>query len=121
MEISAQDAFEILFFESVARRDRQSVIALEMLGGLYSKHNMARQALRIDRRLARLCPDEPRIFYNLACSLSLLGRRKQAVEQLSRAIGLGYRDWDWLREDPDLESLRGYREFEELVVRAAAE
>jgi len=115
MQIAAQDAFDIRFFEAVARRNRKDVEALELLGGLYSKYGMASQSLRIDRRLGRLLPDNARIQYNLACSLSLVGRKRESVEILSRAFDLGYDDFTWMLQDPDLEPLRGYPKYEELV------
>jgi Flp pilus assembly protein TadD len=115
MEISSQDAFEILFYENVVRRDRSSNEALELLGGLYSKYGMSKQALRIDRRLARLLPHDPRIRYNFACSLAILGRKREAVLELGQAIALGYDDWDWMKQDPDLELLKGFHLYDALL------
>lgn len=115
MEISPQDAFDILFYENVSRRDRKDTATLELLAGLYSKYGMIKQSLRIDRRLARLLPEDPRVRYNLACSLSLMGRKKHAVQTLREAIELGYEDWAWLSQDPDLEPLRGYAAFDEII------
>ena len=117
MEIDAQDAFDINFYENVLRRDPKNKEVLELLGSLYSKYDMARQALRIDRRLIRVLPEDARIRYNLACSLSLLGRRHDAVEALKEAIDLGYDDMGWLRQDPDLNGLKGYWEFDELLAK----
>jgi len=115
MQIDAQDAFDIRFFEAVANRNRKDIDALELLGGLYSKYGMANQSLRIDRRLARIQPENARIQYNLACSLCLLDRKRDAVKALERAFDLGYDDFTWMLQDPDLERLRGFAEFEELI------
>ncbi|MDG2256793.1 MAG: hypothetical protein P8L49_17765 [Opitutaceae bacterium] len=115
MEIDAQDAFDIKFFENALKRDPKSHEILELLGSLYSKYDMARQALRIDRCLARIHPEDPRIHYNLACSLSLLGRKREAVATLSRAIELGYDDMPWLLQDPDLLPLNNHSAFKSLV------
>jgi len=115
MKFEDDDAFEIRFFEGVARRNPKDVDALELLGGLYSKYDMNKQTLRIDRRLARLLPRDARVRYNLACSLSLLGRKRDAVESLQHAFELGYDDLDWMLRDPDLKTLRGYPRFEGLV------
>ena len=115
MEIDAQDAFDINFFENVLKRDPKNRESLELLGSLYSKYEMARQALRIDRRLLRILPNDARIRYNFACSLSLLGRKRDAVASLKNAIDLGYDDMDWLLQDPDLNGLKGYSEFESLI------
>ena len=51
MEIDAQDAFEINFFENLLKKDSKNPETLELLGGLYSKYEMANQALRIDRTM----------------------------------------------------------------------
>ncbi len=115
MEIDAQDAFDINFFENALKRSPSDLQILELLGGLYSKYDMARQALRIDRRLVRRLPNDSRIRYNLACSLCLMGRETDALETLKQAFDLGYDDLEWLREDPDLEGIRDRPEFQELI------
>ena len=46
------------------------------------------------------------VHYNLACSYSLTGNFNQAVAALERALNLGYRDFKWLSQDPDLSELR---------------
>ena len=115
MEIDPQDAFELNFYEALVRHNRREIEALELLGSLYSKYTMARQALRIDRRLAKLLPDDSRIQYNLACSLSLMGKKRDAVTCLRKSIQLGYDDIGWMLKDPDLVEMKGYPEFDELI------
>lgn len=115
MEIDAQDAFEINFFENLLKKDSKNPETLELLGGLYSKHEMVNQALRIDRRLARISPQNPRVQYNLACTLCLLGRKREALESLRKAIELGYDDRNWLIQDSDFNSLKNHPEFQSLV------
>lgn len=115
MEIDAQDAFEINFFENVLKKNPKNPETLELLGGLYSKYEMANQALRIDRRLARISPLDHRARYNLACTLCLLDRKRDALESLRKAIELGYDDREWLMQDSDFDSLRSDPEFQALV------
>lgn len=98
--------FEIRFFEGIVRRDRQAIDALKILGDAYTKTGRWRDGLTIDRRLARLCPTEPTVFYNLACSYSLLGRIDPALTALEKAVRLGYHDARWLVKDPDLANVR---------------
>ncbi|HCR31001.1 MAG TPA: hypothetical protein DIV79_13395 [Opitutae bacterium] len=115
MEIDAQDAYEINFYEKLRKRLPGDTQILELLAGLYSKYDMDQQALRIDRKLARLSPKDPRIRYNLACSLSLSGRTREALSALKKAVELGYNDAQWLEKDRDLKALRGLPEFIDLV------
>ncbi len=104
--------FEIQFFEGVAKRDPDFIDALQILGDAYTKTGQWEKGLLIDKRLARLCPDNPLVFYNLACSYSLMSRLDAAFAALSKAIKLGYDDAMWLAKDPDLENLRKDSRFE---------
>jgi hypothetical protein len=44
--------------------------------------------------------------YNLACRLARAQRPREALEQLRRALELGYDDFDFLDADGDLDGLR---------------
>jgi tetratricopeptide (TPR) repeat protein len=111
---SPNSNFEIKFFESVLKRSPAYTEVIELLGGLYTKQGRVDEGLRMDRKLVRLVPDNPIAHYNLACSLALKRRKADAVRALRRAVEVGYRDLDWLREDPDLASLRDYAGFHEI-------
>ena len=104
--------FEIQFFEGVTKRDKDFTEALQILGDAYTKTGQWEKGLRIDKRLARLCPDNPLVFYNLACSYSLLSQLDEAFAALHKALKLGYQDTKWLSKDPDLENLRKDSRFE---------
>lgn len=106
--------FEIRFFEGVAQRDPSYIEALQILGDAYTKTGQWNKGLKIDKRLSQLCPDSPLVFYNLACSYSLLGKIDPAFGALLKAIKLGYRDVQWLSQDPDLENLRQYSRFDDI-------
>ena len=109
--------FEIAFFESVLRRDAAFTEVVEILGGLYTKHGRIADGLKMDRRLVKLQPTNPTAHYNLACSLALSRRRSDALRALQHAIALGYRDYDWMTQDPDLEELKTHPEFSALLAQ----
>ena len=108
-------AFEIGFFESVLHRDSRYTEVIEILGGLYTKTGRVAEGLKMDRRLVKLQPDNATAHYNLACSLALGRRPSAALKSLRRAAELGYRDFDWMAEDPDLQSLRRRPDFQALL------
>ena len=97
---------EIQFLEGVVRRDRRYVEALQLLGDDYTRRGRFKDGLQVDRRLARLCPEDPLVHYNLACSFSLTEEFRKSAHALRKAIQRGYRDFDHLRRDGDLEPLR---------------
>ncbi len=109
--------FEISFFESVLRRSPRYSDVIEILGGLYTKTGRIADGLRMDRRLVKLQPENATAHYNLACSLALSERRSDALRSLRRAIELGYKDYDWMSQDPDLEGLQKSKEFQALLRR----
>jgi tetratricopeptide (TPR) repeat protein len=108
-------AWDIGFFETVLRREPAYVDVIEILGGLYTKTGRIADGLRMDRKLVRLQPTNATAHYNLACSLALSSRKADALKALRRAIDLGYKDYDWMAQDPDLEVLKGAPQFESLL------
>ena len=107
--------FEIEFFESLLKREPKDTDIVEILGGLYTKTGRIDDGLRMDRKLVRLMPENPTAYYNLGCSLSLKKRKPEAIEALRTAVRHGYKDANWMQDDPDLELLRGHPEFIKLV------
>jgi predicted Zn-dependent protease len=108
-------AFEMAFFESVLRRNPGYAHVVEILGGLYTRHGRIADGLKMDRKLVKLQPANPTAHYNLACSLALSKRKSAALTELKQAVELGYRDFDWMQQDPDLEPLKHHPEFQDLL------
>ena len=110
----------IEFMEGLVRRDPNYVDALQLLGDHYTQRGRFNEGLKVDERLARLEPENPLVFYNLACSYSLTRQFDRAVAALEKALSLGYRDFAWLAKDPDLKKLRAqpvYRDLKEKIQR----
>lgn len=103
------------FFESVLRRSPGDAHVVELLGGLYTRYGRIADGLKMDRKLVKLQPDNPTAHYNLACSLALSKRKNDALRELQCAVRLGYRDFDWMQQDPDLEALKHHPEFKALM------
>src|SRR6266700_466418 len=103
--------FDMAFYETVLKRDPTYAEVIEILGGLYTKHGRIADGLKMDRKLVKLQPENATAHYNLACSLALVKRHAEALRTLQHAIELGYKDLEWMQQDPDLEGLKGQREF----------
>lgn len=91
--------------------------ALAELGHALTRLERYQEGLEVDRALVALCPDDPLVHYNLACSLALLARRDEAFSELERAVELGYAEPKHLLEDPDFANLRSDPRFEQLLAR----
>ena len=105
---------KIEFMAGLVRRDPDYVDALQLLGDHYTQRGLFNEGLQVDERLARLEPQNPLVFYNLACSYSLTEQFNRAALALEKALELGYRDFNWLIKDPDLKKLRAQPAYEEL-------
>ncbi len=107
--------FEIDFFAGILERKPDYVDALRVMGNNLTLKGRYAQGLQIDKRLIQLRPGDPLAHYNLACSYALLNRPELALKTLRRAVELGYRDFRYMREDRDLESIRHDPRFRQLL------
>jgi tetratricopeptide (TPR) repeat protein len=108
---------KIQFMEGIVRRDPEYVEALQLLGDHYTQRGKFEQGLKVDEQLSRLEPRNPLVFYNLACSYSLIGEVDMAASSLDKALALGYRDFKWLAKDPDLRTLRKHPLYRDIQAK----
>ncbi len=108
--------FEIKFYQGILKQKPDFIQALAALGDTYSKRGLFKEGLAVDKRLVNLRPQDPIIWYNLACSYSLLSDIDSGLEALQRAVNLGYDDFYFMNKDPDLDNLRKDERFQKLVV-----
>ena len=66
-----------------------------------------------------LAPYDPLVLYNAACNLALLGEGEHALDGLERALEAGVAVGEWIKHDPDFESLRNHPRFQAIVKRIA--
>lgn len=107
--------FDIAFYDRILQRQPDYVDVLRCQGELLSRKGLNDLALAVDRRLAKLLPDDYVVRYNLACSLAVGGYRREAIASLRKALEQGYDDFDYLENDGDLDSLRSDTSFRALL------
>jgi hypothetical protein len=56
------------------------------------------------------------VYYNAACAASLMEDKERALLYLERALAKGYTNTKHIRNDRDLRYIRGFPEFENLIV-----
>ena len=107
--------FELEFFAAVLDRHAGYVDVLRAHGNNLTLKGRYADGLEIDKRLIQLRPHDALAHYNLACSYALLKKPDLALKTLRRAVELGYRDFRYMREDRDLESIRHDPRFRQLL------
>jgi len=111
----SQIDFELDFFLGVLERKPDYIDVLRHLSKLLTIKGRYNEGLQIDRKLVQLCAGDPLAHYNLACRYARLKKPDQCLKMLRRAIELGYRDFRYMREDRDLDSIRHDPRFRQLI------
>lgn len=62
-----------------------------------------------------LMPDDPELYYNIACVMALRNDKEQAMAWLEKAFLKGFSDLDLVKKDRDLDTIRSDRRFQALV------
>ena len=107
--------FDIHFCEDILRQHGTHFEALVLLGDAYTRKGDFQKGLELDLRLSTIKPDNNLVRYNLACSYALTGQKEKALLCLNKAIELGYRDLEHLRQDHDLDTVKSDPRFQLLV------
>ncbi len=122
--LSAQEREQLTFASdfclAVLKKRPYQFEALQAAANSLTSLGYYQDGLKYDQRLEEMRPSDALVIYNLACSLSLVGRIEDALEKLEAAITLGYRDRNHIKDDPDLENLRAHPRFKELESRLRA-
>ena len=109
------DAVELRFLQRIAERLPGDVEVLQALADLYTKNGQFKEGLAIDEQLSHQLPNDDLVWYNLGCSYALTNHPDEAFEALTKAVELGYSDYDWMKKDSDLNSLHSDPRFESLL------
>lgn len=67
------------------------------------------------RKGVEINPNDLIIIYNAACYYALIGDKKASIENLKRAIDNGFRNYEYIKHDPDLYSLKKEPDFIKLI------
>jgi len=95
--------------------DRNEYLKLMRRGVDEIKSGEYEKAIATFKKLHELVPADPTAPYNIACALSLMGKKKEAVEYLKKSISLGFNDLKLLETDSDLENIRGEKGYKDAL------
>jgi len=111
----SDDEFTIWFLEGVLDKYPTYVECLMYLGNAYTATGMYENGLEVDLKLEKLRPEDPLVYYNLACSFSLMEMHSESLEALEKAIDLGYDDLEHLVNDSDLDDVKNEEGYKVLI------
>lgn len=114
-EYESEAEVETVILETLVRSDPTDFMYLRLLGDKYTRSGRIEDGLRVDLTLSTLFPEDATVFYNLACSWSMLNQIDKAVDAFSRAMQLGWDNLEFALDDEDLRNLRRDPRFMELT------
>ncbi|HGJ65038.1 TPA: tetratricopeptide repeat protein [bacterium] len=76
------------------------------------KYNKAMDDLK---KASEVAPGDPMVYYNFTALYSLQNQIDRSLDSLDRALDLGFKDYDSLRKDPDLNNVRKDPEFRKVL------
>jgi Flp pilus assembly protein TadD len=107
--------FELEFFDALLAKTPDFADVLRAQASNLTSKGLLKEGLKVDQRLVQVRPADPTAHYNLACRYALLKQPDLALTTLRRAVELGYRDFQYMVKDRDLESLRKDPRFRQLL------
>jgi hypothetical protein len=101
----------LLSTSQLEAQSKPSRIALErQIINAFDRDNQKRALNLIDQYLVHW-PNDSNMLYNAACGHAALGERELAADRLLEAVRAGFREFDHMEEDPDLEPIRDHDVF----------
>lgn len=107
--------FEIDFYGRLLAAAPAFAEVLQIQAANLTAKGRLKDGLAIDKQLVAARPADPTAHYNLACRYALLKEPEQALTSLRKAVELGYRDFRFMEQDRDLDSIRKDPRFRQLV------
>jgi serine/threonine protein kinase/Flp pilus assembly protein TadD len=89
----------------------EDVRARSLLAADYAGLGRSEDAVRHIEMVVALRPNDSSVLYNAACTCAVLGKKSEAIDLLRRSLAVGYSNFDWPRQDPDLASVHDDPEF----------
>jgi len=89
--------------------------ALYELAKLYILREKYQSALALYEKMRTYLPDNPAVYYNIACIYARLNRPEESVAWLEKAVAKGFDDWNHIKSDNDLATIRSSLQYKAFV------
>jgi tetratricopeptide (TPR) repeat protein len=89
--------------------------AMNNLGQVYIIQQKYDEAFLLFKKIIELQPESIMAHYNMACIYAKQNKVEKSIEWLKKAVEAGFRDWDLIKSDNDLENIRETDYYRELI------
>ena len=102
-------------FTEAIEKYPNSDVAYSNRATVFMLQNKFEKAVADLNRAKEVNPKNPVIYYNLASLYSLQNQPSRGLDSLDRALGLGFNDYGFLLNDPDLNNVRKHPKFKKIL------
>ena len=102
-------------YEKALSIEPDFVQALNNLAVAYTEKGEYDKALSLFKRIIKLRPTSPVIYYYMACIYSEQKKIKESMDCIKDAIRTGFKDWNLLKNDKNLQNLRNSQSFRDFL------
>jgi tetratricopeptide (TPR) repeat protein len=104
------------YYDLVLKKNTDFNLAGLNLGIVYAKSKDYKKAIEITKKYKdKKSSFIDKIYYNLACFYSLDNDANNATKYLELAIKNGFKDFDKIKSDPDLDNIRNEEKYKKLI------
>lgn len=89
--------------------------AIEKIGLVYASQGNYKKSLHYFNNLVLLEPENAKLYYNIACILSIQNRVQDSIEALQIAVLKGYQNIEQIEKDEDLNNIRTDKRYKDLI------
>ena len=93
-------------YQEVLSLQPQFIPAMYGLATIYSEKNEVSSAINILQKIKKIQPNNPDVYYDMACIYAKQNMTKESIGWLNQAIDKGFKNWDQIKNDPDLANIR---------------
>lgn len=93
----------------------ENVQALNRLAEIHRHKKEYETTLSYFRKAGKIQPKNFVVDYNIACTLAVMGKKKEALDALQVAVDKGYTHRRWMEKDGDLRSIRDDERFKAIL------
>jgi tetratricopeptide (TPR) repeat protein len=96
-------------FKEVLKNNPKMLGAMDGLAITYALQGKYEKAIAQERKILEIRPTNAAAHYNIACWQAVQKKTEDAFASLEKAVKYGFRNVEWMRNDPDLSDLRSDR------------
>ncbi|MBW1993280.1 MAG: tetratricopeptide repeat protein [Deltaproteobacteria bacterium] len=102
-------------YEKALSIEPDFVQALNNLAVAYTGKGEYDKAISLFKKIIGLQPDSPSVYYYMACIYSEQNKIQESIDCIKNAIRTGFKDWDLLKTDENLQNVRNSSSFKALL------